>query len=104
MEANISSQVAKFPGFSWQQLRDRWQKLYGRAAPPGMQRNQKLAKATEPACRSCQRRGVRAGCDGVMSHLIPGGLWCIQWGGAVIMPRRPATCPSPASRGGLPLD
>ena len=39
METNISSQLAQLPGFSQPQLLDLWQKLYGRAAPPGMRRS-----------------------------------------------------------------
>jgi len=39
MEPNISCQVAQLYGFWRQELLDLWQKLYGRAAPTGMQRS-----------------------------------------------------------------
>jgi hypothetical protein len=38
MEADISKKIAQLPGFSRQQLLDLWQKLYRRAAPPGIRR------------------------------------------------------------------
>jgi DUF2924 family protein len=39
MEINLSSQVARLPCFSRQQLLSPWEKMYGRAAPPGMGRS-----------------------------------------------------------------
>jgi hypothetical protein len=39
MTTDIARQVAQLPGFSRQKLLDLWQKLYGRAAPPGMRRS-----------------------------------------------------------------
>ena len=40
MRANISGQIAKLPTLSRQQLLDMWQKLYRRAAPNGIRREQ----------------------------------------------------------------
>lgn len=38
MSLDVSSEVAKLPSFTRQQLLDLWLKLYGRAAPPGIRR------------------------------------------------------------------
>jgi hypothetical protein len=38
MSQEVSSEVAKLPSFTRQQLLDLWLKLYGRAAPPGIRR------------------------------------------------------------------
>jgi hypothetical protein len=39
MDANISAPLAQLPYFSRQKLLDLWQKLFRRAAPPGMRRS-----------------------------------------------------------------
>jgi hypothetical protein len=38
MDPDISAQIAQLPAFSRQQLLELWQKLYRRAAPPGIRR------------------------------------------------------------------